>query len=96
MEQAPDSPAVTGILPVAGTLRLESPDGAEVTVVPVTLRVLSSGGGEGSLSGNSLGCSGGRSVISLAGSLCLMWGLSLVYLPASEDPPISSWVQLLG
>lgn len=67
MEEAPDSPAVTGILPVAGTLRLESPDGAEVTGVPVTLRVLL-GGGQSSLSDGSLSCSGGSSVISLAGS----------------------------
>lgn len=34
---------------MSGTLRLESPDGAEVTGVPFTLRVLSSDGGQGSL-----------------------------------------------
>lgn len=88
MEEAPDSPAVTGILPVTGTLRLKSPDGAEVTGVPVTLRALL-GGGQSSLSDDSLGCSGGSSVISLAGSLCLRWELGLGPLPASEDPPVS-------
>lgn len=68
MEEALDSPAVTGILPVTDTLRLESPDGAEVTGVPVTLRLLL-GGGQSCLSDGYLGCSGGSSVISLAGSL---------------------------
>lgn len=54
---------------MAGALR--SPDGTVVMSVPAILRGLSLGGGQGALSGSSLDFSGGRSVISLAGSLCL-------------------------
>lgn len=73
---------------MAGTLKLESPDGAEVTGVPITLRVLL-GGGQNSLSDGSFGCSGGSSVISLAGSLCVRRELDMGPLPASEDLPVS-------
>lgn len=88
---------------MAGTLRLQSPDGAEVLGAPAASRGLSSAGGRGALSGRSLGASGSSSALSLegpcvwgGGAVCGGVGLSLDHTLVSAEVPVSPWTQLQG